>query len=129
MAESLRRFAYERSPFYRRFHRGLENRPLEDIPVLTKEMLMEHFDELVTDQSLRLSRLEEFLGCMNATDLFEGRYVVLSTSGSTGRRGIFLFSESEWIHVLALITRPLVWSGMNPNPFRRRRAAMLASTR
>jgi phenylacetate-CoA ligase len=129
LAGSLRRFASERSPFYGRFYRGLDNRPLQDLPVLTKGMLMEHFDELVTDRSVRLSKLEEFLENTGATDLFEKRYVVLSTSGSTGRRGIFLFNKSEWVHVLSLITRPLVWSGMSPHPLRRRRAAMLASTR
>lgn len=47
----LRRHAYARSTFYRRFHRGLEGRPLAELPVLTKAALMESFDELVTDRT------------------------------------------------------------------------------
>ena len=34
--DALRRFAYERSPFYARFHRGLQSAPMEQLPVLTK---------------------------------------------------------------------------------------------
>jgi hypothetical protein len=42
----------ERSPFYRRFHSGLEGRPLSELPVLTKAQLMESFGELVTDPEM-----------------------------------------------------------------------------
>jgi phenylacetate-CoA ligase len=45
----LRQFAYEGSPFYRRFHHGLESAPLAELPVLTKAVLMDHFDEISTD--------------------------------------------------------------------------------
>ena len=48
----LRAFALQRSPFYRAFHRGLEDAPLPELPVLTKAMLMERFDELVTDPAV-----------------------------------------------------------------------------
>ncbi len=40
----LREHAYAHSRFYRRFHEGLADRPLWDLSVLTKAMLMEHFD-------------------------------------------------------------------------------------
>ena len=58
-AESLRRlreYAYARSPFYQKFHKGLFDRPLNELPVLTKAMMMEHFDELVTDRSCAWKR-------------------------------------------------------------------------
>ena len=50
----IRAFALKHSPFYARYHRGLENRPLEDLPILTKSILMENFDELITDRSIRV---------------------------------------------------------------------------
>lgn len=133
-AEQERRFAelhswvLNHSPFYSRFHKGLENQPLSSLPVLTKAAVMENFDQLVTDRHLRLADLESFVRSSQVPTLFRGRYTVLSTSGSTGRRGIFVFNQREWIQALALITRPLVWSGMSPNPFRPRRAAIIAST-
>jgi phenylacetate-CoA ligase len=124
----LRRFALERSPFYRRFHRGLENRPLSDLPILTKATLMENFDDLVTDRSLRLADAEAFLAQNQGSDLFRGRYIVLSTSGSTGRRGVFLFSTAEWITALAGITRPMSWAGLSGGIRKPPRSAMIAST-
>jgi phenylacetate-CoA ligase len=50
----LRDYAYARSPFYQRFHHGLFDRPLRELPVLTKATLMAHFDDLVTDRSVHL---------------------------------------------------------------------------
>ena len=43
----LREYAYARSPFYECFHKGFSKRPFHDLPILTKETVMEHFDELV----------------------------------------------------------------------------------
>ncbi|HLO14525.1 MAG TPA: hypothetical protein VK206_06840, partial [Anaerolineales bacterium] len=36
----LRQYAYERSPFYQKFHKGLTGQPLHELPVLTKAMMM-----------------------------------------------------------------------------------------
>ena len=109
---SLRRFTHERSPFYQRYHRGLEHRPLSELPILTKATLMENFDDVVTDRSVRLADLEAYLRLDAPPRLFRNRYVVLATSGSTGRRGVFLFNPGEWIHALACIARPLSWAGL-----------------
>src|SRR6266496_2030105 len=57
----LRAYAYVHSPFYQRFHQGLTDAPLEELPVLTKAMLMEHFDELVTDRAIRLEEVKEHM--------------------------------------------------------------------
>ncbi|HVW06982.1 MAG TPA: AMP-binding protein [Bryobacteraceae bacterium] len=124
--EELRSFAYERSPFYRRFHRGLENRPLNELPILTKAELMENFDELVTDRAIRLADIDQWMRNAPGGRLFHGKYVVLSTSGSTGRRGIFLFDNREWISVLANISRPMRWAGA-VKPGKPPRTATIAS--
>jgi phenylacetate-coenzyme A ligase PaaK-like adenylate-forming protein len=87
--ERLRRFAYERSPFYRRFHAGLMQRPFEELPILTKASLMENFDDVVTGRAIRLADLDAFLRGPVQSALFRNRYVVLATSGSTGQRGVF----------------------------------------
>src|SRR5450631_2756618 len=58
---ALRKVALDRSPFYREFHRGLDNQPLEALPVLTKAMMMERFDDIVTDRRVCLADAEAFL--------------------------------------------------------------------
>jgi len=123
----LRRFAVERSPFYRRFHKGFENKPLEELPILTKAAMMEEFDDLITDRTVHLADVEAWLKDGAGAKLFRGKYVVLSTSGSTGRRGVFLFSGKEWVAVLANILRPLAWAGVTRMTWKPPRVAGIAS--
>lgn len=129
-AESLRRlreYAYARSPFYQRFHQGLFDRPLDELPVLTKSMLMEHFDEFVTDRSIHLDAVREFAAARTEDRLFLDRYHVAATSGSSGHPGFFLFDESEWLAIVASFARGQEWSGAKINLLHRRKMATVAS--
>src|SRR6202142_3105449 len=123
---SLRQFALDQSPFYREFHRGMENEPLEALPILTKATLMQRFDEIVTDRSVRLADAETFLRSCDP-GLYRGRYVGIATSGSTGLPGVFLFSDREWIRAIAGITRPLGCAQGAPKNRRPARAALIAA--
>ncbi len=125
--QDLRHYTYERSPFYQKFHKGLTGRPLHELPVLTKAMLMEHFDELVTDRSLHLEEIRTFAGEGQAGRRYKNRYWVNATSGSSGHPGFFLFNEAEWIHVLASFARSQEWSGVQIDLTRRQRMATVAS--
>src|SRR5678816_4815621 len=73
----LRAFAVERSPFYQRLHRGLEGRPLHELPVVSKRMLMDSFDELVTDRQVRHADVLAHLEELRADELFLDRYLSL----------------------------------------------------
>jgi putative adenylate-forming enzyme len=112
----LREFAYAHAPFYREFHHGLLNRPLQELPVLTKAIMMEHFDEIVTDQRIRLAEVQAHVVALRDDAQFLDMYWVMATSGSTGSPGIFLFGASEWAVTLASFLRHSMWSGkMGPN--------------
>ncbi len=124
----LRRFAIENSPFYRRFHRGLESRPLETLPILTKSILMENFDDLVTDREVRLADVRKFLAGDPGFALFRGRYVVVLTSGTTGVQGIFLFNPNEWVTTLANLMRPMAWAPTRQRVGKPWRTASIGST-
>lgn len=105
-SSALRAYAYANSPFYARFHRGLTDRPLAELPVLTKRQLMEHFDELVTDRRVRLAGVEAHLATLTGDARFLDRYRVVATSGSTGVRDIFLSDPAEWATVMPPTTAP-----------------------
>ena len=109
----LRNFTYAHSPFYRKFHAGLMDRPLEDLPVLTKGEMMRNFDDVVTNRAIRLADIEEHLTRNPAAERFAGRYTISASSGSTGQRGYFLFDPAEWATVLATYGRPAWWAGLN----------------
>ena len=123
----LRNYAYARSSFYQQFHKGLVDHPLSELPILTKAMLMENFDDLVTDRTLRLENIRRFAEKGDVGQRFQGRYYVNATSGSSGRPGFFLFDETEWAFVLASFARGQEWSGVHINLTRQQKMATVAS--
>src|SRR6185437_12631698 len=55
----------------------------EDFPILTKEIVMDHFDEIVTDQRITKEKISSFLSqSQNPSQLFLNKYYVINTSGS-----------------------------------------------
>ena len=94
-----------------------------DFPVLTKSDVIGHFDEIVTDRRITRHRISEFLArSADPSELFEDRYHVLHTSGTSGTVGYFVFSHEAWIKGASHVVRaaPLRW---------RRRTAFVAATR
>lgn len=125
--QRLREYAYSHSPFYAKFHKGLQHRPLCDLPALTKEILTEHFNELVTDSSIRLSEVEAHAAALSGDERFLGRYWVNATSGSTGRRGFFLFNTHEWATAIAGFGRANFRAGFGRVLLHRKRIGVVAS--
>lgn len=108
----LRKFAYSYSPFYPQFHKGLMDKPLGELPVLTKRILMDNWDTIVTDRNIKLKEVETFLPTLKEKERFKGKYYVVSTSGSTGLKGIFIYNTQEWIQILASYARANDWAGL-----------------
>jgi phenylacetate-CoA ligase len=81
------RYALQVSPFYRRHFAGIdvERCQLTDLPVITKEMLIANWDEIVPDKRLHRAALDKFLQDPNNWGrLYHGRWMVSMTSGTTG---------------------------------------------
>lgn len=123
----LRRYAAAHSPFYREAHRGLADAPLVALPIVTKAMLMERFDDLVTDRDVHLADVERFVDSASATDRFRGHFRVAATGGTTGRRGVFLSDPHEWTQVLASYGRAYAWAGVAAGLRNRIRMAVVSS--
>jgi putative adenylate-forming enzyme len=124
----LREFTSERSRFYQRFHHGLGTRSLHELPVLTKAMLMEQFDELSTDPAVRRDDVLQYISTMKTGQRFLDRYYAASTSGSTGRRGLFVWSQTEWATIMASYSRGQDWAGV-PTRITGRQSLALVSSR
>lgn len=105
MLTRLRAHAYTRSPFYREFHGGLTERPLHELPVLTKSMLYDHFDEIVTDPFVTRANAADHVQSLTGAERFRGEYIVNTSSGTSGSAGFSLFNRSEWATVLASFAR------------------------
>lgn len=115
--QDLVRHAVAGSPYYRDAlgaSTGREPVRLEELPTLPKSTLMAQFDRLVTDRRLSLEDIEAHLAGADAGAPFLGRYRVLSTSGTTGMRGLVLMSEPEFETWMALHMRVLGNIGITP---------------
>ena len=111
----LIRHAVERSPYFRAsLGPGAERAELSDLPTLPKRVLMEQFDRIVTDRRLQLSELEPFLARADAGALYLGEYRIFSTAGTTGVPGLFLYSQAEFAHWVAVFVRSFARLGMTP---------------
>lgn len=128
----LRRTTYAASEFYRRHHAGLHGAPLNQLPPVTKTDLMDHFDEAVTTPDLRLADLENHLRSLKEDGgdpglPWQGRWWAAATSGTTGRRGIFVWNRAEWATVLASYARANDWAGISAGPTRPLKMALVSS--
>lgn len=90
-------FVLKGSPFYSNWAKGLAPEQWREFPVLTKEIMMEHFDKLNT---VGIRKEEAYQRAMEAersrdfTPTIDGVTIGLS-SGTSGHRGLFLISEQE----------------------------------
>ena len=111
------RHAALNSPFYKKAFAHVDcGKPflLDDLPVLSKETMMDNFNQVVTDPRLNLADIEDHLTQLEHDEYYLGKYRVLSTSGSSGLAGIFVYNRDEWIAVLTAMLR--VGRYMNVTP-------------
>lgn len=118
----LLRFAWANSSYYRRsFERAgiteeqLDTLPLSCFPTIDKQVLLEHFDELVTEPDLKQDDLREFDAKGEADRRpYQGKYHVVHSSGSTGKPGYFVYDEKAWHQMLLGIIRAALWNMSMP---------------
>jgi phenylacetate-CoA ligase len=119
--EALVAHARAHSPYYRE---RIGGGPVElaALPQLDKATLMEHFDDIVTDPRLRRDELLTHLDGLQHDDLYLGRYRAMTTSGSSGRKGLYVYDRPGWTAIGAAFMRFSAWAGTQPKIPRRRMA-------
>jgi len=126
--ERLRRHVLARSPLYRELHRGLETAPLQALPILTKSMMVERFDELVTDRRISLTGVQHHMATAVRGERYLGRYRIVAGSGTTGEAVAILFDPMSFAGYLATFMRATVLNGGSLSPFQRIRHAQVGFT-
>ncbi len=94
---SLLSAAASESPLYRELLRGLpaESTPLAKLPIVTRDELMERFDDWVCDRQLKRSGLQAFTADpQRIAEPYLGKYMVWESSGTGGKPGIFVQDAS-----------------------------------
>ncbi|HEY3684174.1 MAG TPA: hypothetical protein VGL93_14090 [Streptosporangiaceae bacterium] len=86
-------YARARSPYYRDLYAGLPP-DVDDpaaLPVTGKNELMAHYDTWATDRSVTHADVSAFVADpARIGDRYLGRYLVVTTSGTTGHPGVFV---------------------------------------
>jgi phenylacetate-CoA ligase len=101
---ALVRHAKAHSPYY---HDIIAERGLDidtctpaDFPLLTKTILMENFDRIVTDPAITRRAVADFLTrSHDPNERFLKQYTVMHTSGTSGEVGYFLYSRTDWLRM------------------------------
>lgn len=91
---SLLRHARAASPFYRALHAGLplaDDASLSAYPIVDKHTLMREFDRVSTRPEVTRFAIDRFVSRPERHgSLFQGRYAVWTSSGTTGHPGWFV---------------------------------------
>jgi phenylacetate-CoA ligase len=136
--EALVRQARRASRFYAEHYRQVPPGPIRpdvfyQLPPVTKPELMARFDDWVTDPSVTRASVEQFVADLdNLGRDFLGRYVVFTTSGSTGvpallvqdRRAIAVMTGLSYVRALGALTPRLLARMVTRQP---RQAAVFAT--
>jgi phenylacetate-CoA ligase len=120
----LLRYAGERAPFWRERVPARGPVRLADLPVLSKPELMERFDDLVTERRLRLDDLLRHLDEIDSDVLYLGAHRVMTSSGSSGRKAVFVYDRAGWSGIVAMFRRRSEWIDIAPR-FPRLRMALI----
>lgn len=103
-------FARANSPYYRELYQDLPERTADPtlLPVTTKPELMAHFDQWVTDPAVTLAKAQAFIDNPALIgERFLEHYTLITTSGTTGMRGLFVLDQPSLRVTSALSVRML----------------------
>lgn len=120
--DAIARDAAAHSPYYRERLRLPAGRraDLADLPILDKATFVEHFDEIVTDPRLKRDALLAHAETLDGDELYLDRYRVMATSGSSGRKALFVYDRPDWQAVMAGFVRFTRFADAGPKLPRRR---------
>ena len=93
--EALISYARQNSPYYKELYKDLpQDFRLSNLPVTNKQEMLKHFDDWVTDRTVTLQKVNHFMENKdNIGRKLDGRYMVNTTSGSTGNPCVVLYDK------------------------------------
>lgn len=94
--QALVAYVRENSPYFSELYKGLDETPsLSDLPITNKSAMMANLNHWLTDQSITKSKIDYFMSDLsNVGKKLDGKYLVYSTSGSSGTPCIVLYDET-----------------------------------
>jgi phenylacetate-CoA ligase len=108
--KKLLRHVLQYSRFYQWYYKqhdintdNIENISVTDLPPISKEMMMDNYDDFVCDRFLKRKNIDEFLSrSAKPREKYNNIYTVIHTSGSCGTLSLFVYSPEDWAVIKAL---------------------------
>ncbi|MGB8658228.1 MAG: hypothetical protein WCE90_10665 [Candidatus Zixiibacteriota bacterium] len=109
--KDLLKHVSQKSRFYKRYYQEqgitidkVDRISLQDLPLINKKIMMEHYDDFVCDPVLKREDLEKFISDpSNRGKKYRNSYHVIHTSGSTGTIGLFVYGADDWDWLRAMV--------------------------
>lgn len=106
-------FAYENCPFYTNLYtkHGIKKEHIDtihvnDLPIVNKVKLMEHFENVVTDKRLKYKDLQKYIEeNSDPKHNYLGKYKILHTSGTSGTVGIYPIAMHDVAYVIGRLLK------------------------
>lgn len=116
------KYAYDHSEYYRQTFqasgitdKNIDRTPLENFPTIDKQILLSHFDKIITVSDITQ---EELLRFDESTEkdrrAFKRKYHVVHSSGSTEKPGYFVYDNNAWNAMIIGIIRAALWGMSMP---------------
>lgn len=109
-------YAYDHSVYYKTTfeqagldRNSIQTAPLSAFPTIDKKILLEHFDEMITVNDVSQEALRRFDREDSESSLYQGKYHVVHSSGSTQKPGYFIYDRQAWNSMLIGIVRGALW--------------------
>ena len=104
--------AWDKSNFYRDLYssHGLKRKDLRtvnltDLPIVTKDMLIDNYDDVLTKKALKHDKMEKWLKSHKTmSHCYLNKYILVHTSGTTGKHVIFAYDKDQWQFATSLNT-------------------------
>lgn len=88
-------YAKSHSSFYQELYRGIKsNASIEDFPIISKQDIVSHFDELITSKEIKKESLKEYFAePFDFNKRYQNKYLAFHTSGSSGNPVYVVWGE------------------------------------
>lgn len=86
---------------------------LSSLPIMTKDDLMAHWDDIVTDRRLTLDLVDRHLETITRDTYLLDAYHAVASGGSSGRRGVFVWDWDAWAIAYAAGVRWAIRFGLS----------------
>ncbi len=129
---ALLHHCYNHSPWYRHHLQQIDIdnfsvAELHQLPVLTKTELMDNWDDIVTDKSLRLKDVLTWFDNADFSTPLREHYLSWFTGGTSGKKGIVVWSIRDFTRYISHVYRPTLYAITEKNGVENLRLATIVS--